>query len=804
MATWKKLLIAFILLAIVVGAVLGGILGSRASDDNKDSSSSNANQDSDNKSTGPTASNKSVGGSATNANGATSVPVATGATAVAQAAIAIGRYATATDAYFVPVYPTSTQLAGYVAPTALPTNLFEGLSNCSNTDTFTPGTDSAGNVNVRDEHPRLFGTAADWACLPNRIANDAYLTSWNDTIMANATRYLGMDVQPYTIDGDPNGPTGGLGDSGILDPAREIQQRIKHWAYAWRMTRDTKWSDRAWLELQTAVGNNSAYGSWGPAPDNHWNKIHLLDLAELTLAYAIGYDWMYDAWTDDQRASLVNAIQVNGLQYGLAAYVGGSDPSAFGYRSDAGAYSWWTTVQGNWNCVPAGGMAAGSLAIWHEDTTGMSQALLSKVIPNAIGNCNRLAEDGSWPETSDYNYFGMTGHSNLAAVLRSATGDTQGVMGTGSPSIWGLNAEYHMYVFGMTSKFQYGDHGPNKYTATANGLMNYGRILNNPLYTLYQRDRSDAAEPFSMLYYNETHVGAWWNGLAFDRWFSSANESWASMRSSWTSNDGVYLAMRAALSTHHATHQDLDVGTFVLDAMGERWAGELGSGNYLAQNYFSNETQESERWYYYRKRTEGQNTFNIIGKNQVVDVIPTVKFDSTKEVQNASTSTSFDASTAAYFWSDNTVSYTDATSIKRGTRIFNKRRQVLVQDEVSTSADGQWRMHTNATVNINSDGTTATLTLNKKTLLVELSSATGNAKFGTEEAVRLQSDPGLDTSNPLDVDQPNPGVTVLTINVAAGTETLYVTFSPQWDGDKTSSMSAAKVPLENWSLTSHV
>jgi hypothetical protein len=36
--------------------------------------------------------------------------------------------------------------------------------------------------------------------------------------------------------------------------------------------------------------------------------------------------------------------------------------------------------------------------------------------------------------------------------------------------------------------------------------------------------------------------------------------------------------MKAGQLTGHQTHGDLDAGDFVLDALGQRWAGEYGSG----------------------------------------------------------------------------------------------------------------------------------------------------------------------------------------------------------------------------------
>lgn len=59
------------------------------------------------------------------------------------------------------------------------------------------------------------------------------------------------------------------------------------------------------------------------------------------------------------------------------------------------------------------------------------------------------------------------------------------------------------------------------------------------------------------------------------------------MRSSWTDSDGLYVAMKSGKLTDHQTHGDLDAGDFVLDALGQRWAGELGNGDYLSEGYVS-------------------------------------------------------------------------------------------------------------------------------------------------------------------------------------------------------------------------
>lgn len=92
------------------------------------------------------------------------------------------------------------------------------------------------------------------------------------------------------------------------------------------------------VDTQVASGNSTTqeFGAAG----NNWNTAHFLDVGEFTAAFAIAYDWMFDAWTETQRQAIMWSILNLGLQYGVNAY------------DDTGSsYGWWTGVNGNWNCV---------------------------------------------------------------------------------------------------------------------------------------------------------------------------------------------------------------------------------------------------------------------------------------------------------------------------------------------------------------------------------------------------------------------------------------------------------------------
>lgn len=180
-------------------------------------------------------------------------------------------------------------------------------------------------------HPRLFANAAQWSDLPRRITlDDRYLYTWNTTIFTRAEAWLPKSLVPYEIDG-------GLEKSGVLDVARQVQLRVKHWAYAYRMSTEPdsqreRWKQRVWEELVNAAGNGTSL--FGEQDDN-WNSKHWLDVGEFLVAFAIAYDWLFDAWSVPERQAILFSIANLGLKHAATAY-----------EQEA----WFLKVRGNWNC----------------------------------------------------------------------------------------------------------------------------------------------------------------------------------------------------------------------------------------------------------------------------------------------------------------------------------------------------------------------------------------------------------------------------------------------------------------------
>jgi hypothetical protein len=213
--------------------------------------------------------------------------------------------------------------------------------------------------------------------------------------------------------------------------------------------------------------------------------------------------------------------------------------------------------------------------------------------------------------------------------------------------------------------------------------------------------------------------------LPLDAAFRNPKVGVATFRSAWDDPDATFVAFKGGSNESH--HGHLDLGTFVLDALGQRWAAELGADRYSLPRY-NDAGDDGRRWRYYRTGTIGQNTLVIEGENQDPDAgAPLIAFESTPE--------------RAYAVADVTAGYREhARRVWRGVALLD-RRDVLVQDEVDPRSSRrkrgdddrlrwQWQMHTRADVRVlggGGVGTTARLTLDGRSLEARILSPTGAA-----------------------------------------------------------------------------
>ena len=511
----------------------------------------------------------------------------------------------------------------------------------------------------------------------------------------------------------------------LLDKSRTCIARVLTCAMAFRLTGDQRFVVRAKKELFAAA----AFDDWNPS--------HFLDEAEMSFAFAIGYDWLHAQLTSDELATLKSAMLKNGLSFASAAYAaaGPTDKRA-----------WFVNAKHNWNQVCNGGLLVAALSLADEEPA-LARLVISgarKSLPLAM---DTYQPDGAYPEGPGYWGYG-TGYNVIAlAALESALGSN---FGLGRAPAFDLTARYRLHVQGPTGlAFNYADGGAGigaqaEYTwlATRYGhtmaLAHSRELLAEALAKSIRNAESDRFFALHAVWFPvDTPAGL--TSEPLDARFRGQAEL-AIFRSAWHDPRALFVGFKAG--RNDVNHAHLDLGSFVLDADGVRWALDLGPDDYNLPAYFG-----SKRWTYYRLNNHSHNTLTPADALQNLKAIaPIIAFGSARE--------------RAFAVVNLTGAYPGAAKeILRGVALLDRAR-VLVQDEVTGLKPGTplaWRLLTGAKIALSEDGHTATLTQSGRTLRVEIL-APASARFSESPA-----------TPPTTTERQNEGVSALSANLTPGT-----------------------------------
>ena len=103
-----------------------------------------------------------------------------------------------------------------------------------------------------------------------------------------------------------------------------------------------------------------------------WNPSHFLDVAEMTFALAIGYDWLYDQLDEASRKEIRTAIVEKGVAVPFETKHNG-----------------WVRAHNNWGQVCHGGLTAGALAVL-EDEPDLAARTVHNALQNVVGFDGRI------------------------------------------------------------------------------------------------------------------------------------------------------------------------------------------------------------------------------------------------------------------------------------------------------------------------------------------------------------------------------------------------------------------------------
>jgi hypothetical protein len=565
-------------------------------------------------------------------------------------------------------------------------------------------TDHVGDLSNLRGHPRILMLKGEEDAISKTISQDKTWQEMQAAILKESDRLITVaPVERIQI------------GRRLLDKSREALRRIFFLAYSFRMTGEQKYLLRAEKEMLAI----SAFSDWNPS--------HFLDVAEMTMAVALGYDWLYDYLSATSKGIISEAILKKGLEPSM-------DPK----------HNSWLRAEHNWNQVCNAGMTYGAMAIY-EDQPALAKQIINRAIESIVLPMKDYSPDGAYPEGYGYWGYGTSFNVMFISAVEKLFGKDFGL--STQPGF--LNTAG--YLENMTGPsglpFNYSDAG------TGGGLQPamfwFASKLNDPSLLWVEKKRLTAAAandhvrnrllPAIML---------WSNGVRIDKIKPPAAKIWvgkgkvpvALMRTSWTDSSAIYLAAKGGSAS--VNHAHMDIGSFIMEAEGVRWAMDFGMQEYESLEskgiQLFGRSQDAQRWKVFRYNNLVHNTLTVNNEHQkVAGYAPITAHSAKPGFMHAKMELS-------------EVYKGDLQKAERGVAIVNQQF-VVVKDEIQTTGKEttiRWTMLTPAQVKITGKNT-AELTKNGKRLLLQVQEpATINMKTWT-------------TIPPNSYDAPNPGTALV-------------------------------------------
>ncbi len=590
-------------------------------------------------------------------------------------------------------------------------------------------------------HPRLMLTPSVKARVAKLLETDAKAQQFFQRIHEGAKLIAKTPPIVRKLEGDKR--------SRMLDTARLALHNIVTMGLSHAFAPDDAMRDRIIAEMLSAV----AFVDWHPS--------HFLDTSEMTLAVSLGYDWLYDELTEEQRQTIRDGI----IRMGLEAA-----------QTNKGGLTW----DNNWNQVRHGSLSAGALAVY-EDAPELATQILQQAKDNYQNALHVYHGDGVYPEGPVYWHYGTSFSWVMAACLNSALGDDWGILN--SPGF----AESFEYIKQVTTPtgllFNYAD--CNRGPIDQPIHIWAGVMLDRPDYIQFGidsmsryfkhiRKRGPRLTPLALLWYHPTgdllptHGPSCYVGEGEKVKIATLRSAWDDPKASFVGIKGGHIRVN---------HGHMDIGSFIIEADGVRWAEDLGMEKEIYDRKDSWGTdQNAHRWTFLRANNMGHNTLTLGGKLQDVDGMnPIIAHGQNDAMQFAV----LDMSNAYHG---------QAASLQRGIAILTDKSMIVQDDWTQMTADNDllWTMFTMADdIQLSDDKQLATLTEHSKTMHVSIRQGV-NATFEVRDA-----------SPATEAEDPNKGYQRLLIRITApqANGSLIVHFVP---GSVDSTTPPKPLKIDQW------
>lgn len=365
-------------------------------------------------------------------------------------------------------------------------------------------------------------------------------------------------------------------------------------------------------------------------------------------------------------------------------------------------------------------------------------------LPSVIKSNNMYA-DGSYPEGKNYYLFGMKYFGYYLAALQNTLGKSYNLL-----SFEGDGLRDHMlnsivfnpvYISSVSgNNFDYADSArttASRVEGRAFGSYASAGLEDDLFYLTNLNAKKGHEKVANVIYdYKKRTARAWgFNGIMwYDKSYDKKSAEIAfedaynnsiyhndginknlsrlgvsAFKSSYTGGDGIFVAMKGGDTSANHTH--LDLGSYVLDAMGTRWVADAGTGYGLTKYNDKNR----RRWQYYMTRAEAHSTIVVNAPKTVGGYVAAdqwiqarAPFENGKFKSSKNSGFAIVNLTDAYNKSNNDIQLGKAdmssvcthmdcndNTVKRGLKLFNHKKYVLVQDKVNLKSVGTYNSFIN-------------------------------------------------------------------------------------------------------------
>lgn len=525
----------------------------------------------------------------------------------------------------------------------------------------------------------------------------------------------------------------------LLSVSRDVMTKTIAWALLAKLYEYSDpelcatYAERCWDELEAACNfNDGTYYSWHPS--------HFLDTGELAYPMAICYDWLYDYWTktNDQVGIAVDSdgnklykyaegttrlsLMEDSMYWMALAATNVLESDTTGKYIN---YSY--SISGstnNWNGVCNGGLMAAALAICNVERYSSNVATyLTSAIKAIEKGMWVYAPEGGYEEGPGYWSYGTTYVQVFISCLDSACGTNYGVYNM--PGF--ANSVYFTTYLG-TKNTTWGFHDGGSGSADTSIAAWFARKANDPNVNAIRRQAIEngwkSVSMYDIMYFSP-HIMTSNITLTLDAYYSL--DTIMTFRSSWDADTCLFAGLHGG--DNQASHGDIDIGNFVINANGYFMICDLGSDSYNMPGYFGN-----YRWSYYRKRAEGQNTLVMLPSSENVNdngwngksgtpalvsgseasnTAASTNLPTTEQLKNAvSECIRYESGTdSALGIVDMSCAYEYMTEGIRGMYMTDNRSVVVLQDEAVFSEDMDiwWFAHTQGEITLIDGGKAAVI-----------------------------------------------------------------------------------------------